>query len=848
MLQGRTDINQYYQGCETAENVVIVPQGGLRRRAGMGYVASVTPDVSPQFANYTAPNGGTAGNLANEDDTTFCISTVPIGTTNPYVFAECERTSGANLLYFVDVRNISIINTALESEEFIVQTSADGVSWTENYNFPRELNQTPLTARIRMRTESQSHTFVRIARVGATDLGASEIQASSFRQIAANFIPDRRFVKLDDFSLSADEDFLIEFTPGNISIYRTFTSEIVDPIRVADINPQFNPYDLGTPIPQTLRTAQVENVMLIVGNTDPKRLVNLSKDTEWFLDSVPFINVPQFDFDDSESPTPVSDIQSMDLGSGSGTVKVGDRFVIDVESVQSKSITFAGDSTADETAATVFNIQKNLQDMPTFASTGITVTRTAALTYSITIADASAKDFELFSGYFVEGEGQNELAFTKTQSGTSRSEDVWSATRGWPATICFYEGRLVFGGTQEKPQSVFLSKSGDFFNFDTEDTDDDDGIFATISSRNLNDIIDVYPGRNLQIFTTGAEFSLTSKPVTPADVQIAPQTAHGAKNVQVVDVDGSTIFIDRYGKSILTFLYSFNEDAYTSDDRSVLASHLINNPISMALLKGTSSDDANWLAIVNEDGDIALLNTLRSQDINGYTKWTTEGGVIEDAITVSDNMFFVTDRADGNVLPEKVIERWNFRHRLDSSQIKLPDVGGAKLSGFDYLQGKSVVLRAVQDTSTNEPYDYIYPERTVNSDGTIDLSADEQALGISTEWEAGIPFTPRVKTMPLNTNIGSGENSMRLKKIVRMNLRVFNTYGMYINGEPVPIRYFGEAGNDSPLNPNALKPVTGIIEDWYDTTGWGRDVNPEFTSPDSGPFHIQMVEYEIEGN
>ena len=120
----------------------------------------------------------------------------------------------------------------------------------------------------------------------------------------------------------------------------------------------------------------------------------------------------------------------------------------------------------------------------------------------------------------------------------------------------FYEGRLVLGGTQAKPQSIFMSKTGAFFDFDIDDGDDDEAIFATISSRKLNDIVDVYPGRNLQIFTSGAEFAVTSRPVTPSSINIQPQTSHGANNVEVQDVDGSTIFVDRHGKSLLSFLYS----------------------------------------------------------------------------------------------------------------------------------------------------------------------------------------------------------------------------------------------------------------------------------------------------
>ena len=87
---------------------------------------------------------------------------------------------------------------------------------------------------------------------------------------------------------------------------------------------------------------------------------------------------------------------------------------------------------------------------------------------------------------------------------------------------------------------MFFSKSGSFFDFDIDDGDDDEAIFVTISSRKLNDIIDVYPGRNLQIFTSGSEFSVSSKPVTPSSVGITPQTNHGASYLEVMDVDGST--------------------------------------------------------------------------------------------------------------------------------------------------------------------------------------------------------------------------------------------------------------------------------------------------------------------
>ena len=39
LLKGRVDLDQYYQGVQKGEDVLIVPQGGLKRRPGSEVVA-----------------------------------------------------------------------------------------------------------------------------------------------------------------------------------------------------------------------------------------------------------------------------------------------------------------------------------------------------------------------------------------------------------------------------------------------------------------------------------------------------------------------------------------------------------------------------------------------------------------------------------------------------------------------------------------------------------------------------------------------------------------------------------------------------------------------------------------
>ena len=808
LLKGRIDLAQYYQGVQTAKNVVIVPQGGMKRRPGTEYVQTVLNTLTRNTTVATAPNGGTAANVNDDNDSTVCTTTVGISTTNPYVVCKFDLGS-AKAVEFFDVRNVFL--SAGTSSEFKIQYSTDDVTYTDAASVPL-LGVSTQDFRLFV---GKTARYWRLARIGSTDLTTSVVSVGTVAPIeqtatASNF-------KMLDFSVEDDRHYLLLLTENNIRVFRAPNTH------VADIKTTI----VSADVPD-VRATQVENVMLLFQeNTAPQRLINLGTDIDWFIDNVPFTNVPQYDYNDSSSPTPVSDVQVMTLAS----FVAGDKFQIDIEGVVSKNITFAGDATADEQAATVANIQRNIQEMPVMGETGVVVARTGATQYSITVGGESAKDFELYAAFATTGTASKTIAFTKSTNGSPRREDVWSATRGYPKTACFYEGRLVLGGTRSKPQSLFFSKSGSFFDFDIGDGDDDEAIFVTISSRKLNDIVDVFPGRNLQVFTSGAEFAVTSKPVTPSSAQVAPQTSHGALNVETQDVDGSTIFVDRNGKSIRDFVFSFNEDAYVTQDLSVLASHLITQPVDMALLSGTQSDDANWVFFVNNDGNGVILNTLRAQDITGFTRWENTGD-IKGVCVVDEDLYLVTERTI-NSATVKFLERWSFDYKMDASIKIAPTASQTVLTGLDYLEGEMVQIVA----------DGVVLQERAVSGGSITLEASETGY---TSVEVGLNFAIELKPMPLNTNVGSGQNQMRLKRVVRINSRVYQSSGVYVNGNAVPIRAFG-AAPDTPLD-NPPDVLTGIIDDIYGTDGWTREEVPVFTVPDPTPFHIQMIEFEVESS
>ena len=862
LLRGRTDLEQYYAGLSTAENVVIVPQGGVKRRPGTEHIDKpiniMGAYLSSQFTA-TMPEGGTPANLNDFSTTTKGTSTTNIGVLGTganadYVVALYDMSALTLGIVFVDVQNIQLTTANTDTAVFKVQTSSNGTAWTDRASIT--VTSTPTSLRTKI-TDAVATPYVRVVRTGDTgDLGTQKVELTELNVIYDNL--SFSDVKTFDFSVEDNRHYLCVATGGapstgtvsptnppsfgNLAMYRIPYGTITDTVLVANLP---LPYDFNEIA--RVRDVQTENVMLMFHENYPsQRIINIGD--AFAIDEIPYLNVPQYDYDDALSPTPRDEVQTMELAHGSGhNWELGDTFQVDVESVLSKNITFAGDSNADQISSTVFNIQKNLQEMPVFGETGVAVARTGVRTYTITISGESTKPFQLLSGFPTAGDQDNTLEFARVGlPGIARKEDVWSANRGYPRMGTFHEGRLWLGGTKSKTQSLFASKAGSFFDFFFEEGDDDEGMFLNITSRSQTEIVDINSDRGLQVFTTGAEFLVKGN--TPTTVSIISQTQHGSSYLEAKSLDGATLFVDQNGKTLRQYVFNFNEDAYTSNDISVLSSQLIDVPQDVAVLSGTTAEDSNWVFIINQDGNGAVLNTVRAQDINGFTSYINSKsgyftGDVEiprflvSASVVKNELYVVTRFITDGVNFRYSLDRWSFDHLLDAS-VKVNNVSSTTVAlGHQHLNGAIV---SVIGNGNN------LDKRTVSDTGTITLTAEELSSG-NLNLEVGLNFVVKIVPMPLNTaTSATTPNAMREKKITRMNIRVYKSAGVYVDGNPVPIRNFGESA-DSPLG-TPFEIRTGIIQDNNGGNGWGVDVVPTITIPDPAPLHLQAIEYEVESS
>ena len=228
-------------------------------------------------------------------------------------------------------------------------------------------------------------------------------------------------------------------------------------------------------------------------------------------------------------------------------------------------------------------------------------------------------------------------------------EELISTVRGYPQAVTFHDNRLYFAGVRDAPAAVIASQVGGYSNFDVGTGLADEAINVFVSGDRVNEIRHLVSSRNLQVLTDGGEYfvptSTDTSAVTPANITFLRQTPYGCSRAKPIIFDGATLYAQKNGKSIREYLFSDVENAYASTSISILASHLVNGPVDMAMITGTTTRPEQFAFFTNNDGTLALFHSIRAEKIAGWTLWSTKSGDEFTSITaINENLFCVVKR------------------------------------------------------------------------------------------------------------------------------------------------------------------------------------------------------------
>jgi hypothetical protein len=565
-LLGRVDIAKYNNGAETIENMIVEPHGGLRRRSGTRFVKEVKTSSLDTI-----------------------LQGFEFSTTQAYVI----EFGNLYMRFFKDQ------GAVLEADQTVSAAT--------------KANPCVLTI--------TGHPFANGDQIYVSGVvGMTEVNGKYF--LVANQATNT--VELQD----------IDGTNINSTAFTTYGSAGTA-ARVYTVTTTFATADLPT-----LQFAQSADVLYVAhGDYAPKK-ISRTGHTAWTIVDIPFLDGPYLDENIvATTITPgatsgagvtftASAITGINGGTGFQTTDIG-RLI---------SIGHIAAAWAATTSYALEDIVRNSGNIYKCIKAGTSAGSGGPSGEGDEIVDSGAtwkflRDGGIHWGYGTIASRSSTTSITvdivETLGGTTAESKwrigAWSNTSGFPAAAAFYEQRLFWAGSSEQPQTLWGSKSGDYENH-TPGTLDDDPVIYTLATDQVNRIRWLSPGKVLAVGTVGGEFnvsgSTTADPLTPTNVRVVREGTRGSSEHSPVRIDNVVLYIQRQKRKIREFVYSFEQDSFSSPDLTILSNQVGKGGIEEIVYQQEPSTVV-WGR--RNDGQLIGLTYMRDQQVIAWHRHKIAG-------------------------------------------------------------------------------------------------------------------------------------------------------------------------------------------------------------------------------
>lgn len=350
-----------------------------------------------------------------------------------------------------------------------------------------------------------------------------------------------------------------------------------------------------------------------------------------------------------------------------------------------------------------------------------------------------------------------------------------SSTNGWPAFVAYYEQRIVYASTYGRPQTIWLSKAGDYNNFGVSSPlVEDDAITFTLDSGVQNKFAWLSSSTNLLIGTIGSEWTLgglSGDPLSYRSVKVRKQTNLGGEDLKPITVNASTIFLEMLGKKAQRFIFDYNTQSYQTMDLNILAPHLTENSKIVNWTFQKHPNSIIWCA--RQDGDLLGLTFQQEHQVFAWHRHDFVNGKIKDLCTIpgvnEDWVYAIVERTiDGD--KKYYLERFAEEFKSDTVE------GSYFLDSYKYFSGTDIQVLTGLDHLEGETVDVL-------ADGTVHPSCVVSGGSITLDNKystavVGLPFVSQVSPTFADIDLATGSTVGREQRITNIVLELYKTIGV----------------------------------------------------------------------
>lgn len=422
----------------------------------------------------------------------------------------------------------------------------------------------------------------------------------------------------------------------------------------------------------------------------------------------------------------------------------------------------------------------------------------------------------------------------ETVNFTNRPTD-W-AENNWPGCITFYQQRLWLAGTVKQPQKIWASKTGSFEDFSTGTTDDA-GLSISLVSEQVNAVRWLIQQKSLMGGTSGGEWTLfAGSPANPSaitgkTVESQRNSNYGSAAIRPIMAGTSVLHVSADGRRLRGLGYAFAEDAFVSNDISLVAEHLT-RPGIRELAFCQNPDSIIW--VVLETGELRGVTFLKEQEVGGWHRHETQGKVLSVTCIPAAGFtetWLAVERRNG-VFVERMKAPWDGTSTnepgcwyVDSGLLLESEAEVRRITGLEHLEGQRVTILA----------DGAAHDGRVVKDGAVDLDWPARRV------LAGLDYAWAVAPMRLEGLSARGSMQGKKSRILSVTARLYKSLNVNWelpgqNEPPYPL-----ANRDVEMAMDAAPlPYTGDAQMTM-AQGWSPDARVRLSGAGAFPVTVIML-------
>ena len=243
-------------------------------------------------------------------------------------------------------------------------------------------------------------------------------------------------------------------------------------------------------------------------------------------------------------------------------------------------------------------------------------------------------------------------------TGTNKIMTSQQELDNYPTLCWFFEQRLFFAATPDEPNKIWGSQSGWYENLYVGRGLDSDAIIVSI--KDAKKLLWVTTSGIIILGAHNAVYKLSANNInealTPTNIRAPKITSYGSAFLPAVELDGSSIFIQRGLRKIRRFEYELDKDSYKAIDISILSEHITESGI---IDIAYSDEPSSFIWAARTDGQLVCLTYEPEFGVFGWSRQVLGGAdakvksvAVSDAITADkDELWAIISRTiDGSTV------------------------------------------------------------------------------------------------------------------------------------------------------------------------------------------------------